>query len=62
MYGMRIKPSNNLHGIVRAVLPDGDILEGTYVDGKQHGLSRLISKENVIDEDDMIVGDHIVEI
>ena len=53
-YGMRHAKSGREHGIVRSVFPGGDILESTYIDGKQHGLSRLISQKGMymLDEDE----------
>ena len=45
--GLRVRSTNLRHGIVREVLSERSIGEGTYCDGKQHGLYRWIYDDKV---------------
>ena len=35
------------HGICRKIAPSGDFVEGTWRNGKRHGLQRTITKDSV---------------
>ena len=45
--GMRHRVSGKRHGIVRRITNNENIGEGTFKDGKCHGLNREISSEKV---------------
>jgi hypothetical protein len=45
--GMRHKVTVRLHGIVRTCFPDGVIHEGTYKNGKRHGLFRWVGTDGM---------------
>ena len=45
--GMRHKVSAREHGILSVRRPFGRILESGWVEGRQHGLSRWLTKEGI---------------
>ena len=45
--GMRHKVTVRPHGVVRTCFPDGVIHEGTYKNGKRHGLFRWIGPDGM---------------
>lgn len=45
--GTRHKVTTRPHGIVRTCFPDGVIHEGTYKNGKRHGLFRWIGADGM---------------
>ena len=46
--GMRGKKSGASHGVIRAVKPNDWVVEGTYKDGKAHGLVRSMNDQKII--------------
>ena len=46
--GMRHKKSGTSHGVIRAVKPNDWVVEGTYKDGKAHGLVRSMNADRVV--------------
>ena len=47
LYGMRKKDTLEPNGFVRIVTARGDVIQGTFKDGKTHGLTYLVSKDYV---------------
>lgn len=46
--GMRHKKSGASHGVIRAVKPNDWVVEGTYKEGKAHGLVRSMNADRVV--------------
>ena len=46
--GMRHRKTGASHGVIRAVKPNDWVVEGTYKDGKAHGLVRSLNSSKVV--------------